>query len=201
MNARTTALAALVLAYAAAPTHADVLVTPYIDTHVAGDVQNGRGGIGASLGYVRGPLGFELDLERHAHFFNDADVADLVPAEGVDLNTHATIAMASVLVPLRIRGRAGIWIPYGAAGIGLTYAVFEAFVFDAADQNNYDTSQVNLTLNVGGGVMHALSEHVRLRLDVRYFRALVDESAHEGGYFKDYGFLRVSVGVTFAFLQ
>jgi hypothetical protein len=31
----------------------------------------------------------------------------------------------------------------------------------------------------------------------RIIHALVDESAHSGGYFKDYDFVRASVGVTF----
>jgi hypothetical protein len=71
---------ALVIVCAAGPAHAQLVATPYIDTNVAGDVETGRGGIGASVGYyVRGLLGFELDVERHGHFFRDEDVADLVP--------------------------------------------------------------------------------------------------------------------------
>ena len=38
-----------------------------------------------------------------------------------------------------------------------------------------------------------------MRGDVRYFRALVDESAREGVLLRDYDFLRVSVGVTVQF--
>jgi hypothetical protein len=40
---------------------------------------------------------------------------------------------------------------------------------------------------------------VRLRGDLRYFRAFVDEDKREGGYLKDYEFWRASVGLTFAF--
>ena len=31
------------------------------------------------------------------------------------------------------------------------------------------------------------------------FRTFVDEDKREGGYFKDYGFLRATFGVTFSF--
>jgi hypothetical protein len=35
-----------------------------------------------------------------------------------------------------------------------------------------------------------------LRADLRYYHAFVDEQAGKGGYFEDYGFWDVSVGVT-----
>jgi hypothetical protein len=34
---------------------------------------------------------------------------------------------------------------------------------------------------------------------MRYFRAFVDEDEGDGFYFKNYGFLRVTFGVTFGF--
>jgi hypothetical protein len=36
-------------------------------------------------------------------------------------------------------------------------------------------------------------------VDARYFHAFVDESSLDGGYFKDFGFLRVSAGVSVGF--
>lgn len=194
-------LTVLVVAGVAAPAQAQVVATPYIDTNVAGDVETGRGGVGASVAYYfRGRLGFELDVERHGHFFKDEDVADLVPAEGVDLDTDATLFMGNVVAPFRIQGAAGIWCPYGTAGLGVIHAVFDSTVFrGGADQGAYDTHQNDLAFNVGGGVMHALTDLVGIRVDARYFHALVDENAGKGGYFKDYGFWRVSVGVTLGF--
>ena len=53
--------------------------------------------------------------------------------------------------------------------------------------------------NAGGGVMYALNGLVGLRGDLRYFRALVDEDQREGGFFRDYGFWRAALGVTFGF--
>jgi hypothetical protein len=40
---------------------------------------------------------------------------------------------------------------------------------------------------------------VGLQSDLRYVRAFVDENKREGVVFRDYGFLRVSFGVTFGF--
>ena len=47
--------------------------------------------------------------------------------------------------------------------------------------------------------MYSLNDRVGLRGDLRYFRAFVDESKREGGYFKDYGFVRATFGVTLRF--
>lgn len=187
-------VAALVVASTPAPARAQIVATPYIDTNAWGDVQSGRPGLGASVGYYfRGLFGIELDIEQHGHFFNDEDVADVVPDSRIDLNTDATSLMANVVVPFRIPG-AAIWRPYGAGGVGAIRATF-----DAVSADEYDTDQTNLTFNVGGGVMHSLTHLVGLRVDLRYFRALVDEDATKGGYFEDYGFWRVSVGFTIGF--
>lgn len=187
-------VAALMVAATAAPARAQIVATPYIDTNAAGDVQGGRAGLGASVAYYfRGLFGIELDVERHGHFFKDEDVADVVPDPTIDLNTDATIFMANAVVPFRIPG-AAIWRPYAAAGLGAIHATFDSV---SADQ--YDTQQTNLTFNVGGGIMHSLTHLVGVRVDMRYLHAMVDQDASEGGYFEDYGFWRVSVGVTFGF--
>ena len=197
-------LTVLAVACIAAPAQAQFVATPYIDTYVAGDAQTSRGGVGASVAYYfRGRLGFELDVERHGHFFRDEEVAGLVPP-GVDLNTDATLFMGNLVAPFRLQGAAGIWCPYGTAGLGVIHATFtfDGFVFNGgAGQAAYHIKQDNLAFNVGGGVMHSLTHLVGLRVDARYFRALVDENAGKGGYFKDYDFWRVSVGVTFGFPQ
>jgi opacity protein-like surface antigen len=189
-------LAVLVVACAAAPARAQVVGTLDLGTTAAGDVEAGRGSTGASVGYyLRGRLGLglELDVEQHSHFFRDEDVAGVVPDPMVDLNTDAILLMGNIVAPLRIRG-AEIWRPYAAAGLGVVHAIFDS---RGADQ--YDTDQTNLAFNAGVGVMHALTRHVGLRADARYVHVLVDESARDGGYFKDYGFWHVSFGVTIGF--
>jgi hypothetical protein len=189
-------LGVLVVAAAAAPAHAQWVATPYLDNNVAGDVQSGRVGLGVSAGYyLSRRIGLELDGELHGHFFRDEDVAALVPA-GVDLNTRAALASGNIVVPHCLRGAAGTWCPYATAGLGLIYAWFEgAAVMPGTD--SFRRSQTNFALNAGVGVMHALTRWVGLRVDARYFHAFIDESSTTGGYFKDYGYLRISVGITF----
>ena len=183
------------LAGAAAPVNAQLLITPHLDAKVAGEVETERGGVGMSLGYYlhvwRGVgAGLELDAAWHGHFFRDKDVASLVPA-GVDLNTDALILMGNVVVPVSIPG-APIWRPYAAVGLGAIRAIFTA-----PNDKQYDTDQYNLTFDAGVGIMHQLTELIGLRLEMLYFHAFVDEHARKGGYFEDYDFLRVSVGVMF----
>jgi opacity protein-like surface antigen len=185
--------------FVATAAQAQVVATPYLDSNVAGDVEIGRGGIGASLGYYWRRLGVELDLERHPHFFKDEDVAGLVPAEGIDLNTSATLLFANVVAPYRIEGRAGIWCPYLVAGLGVIRAEFDSTALRPGAGQSATITQDDISFAIGAGVMHALTRFVGLRVDLRYLHALVDEGARRGGYFKDYGFWRASAGVTIGF--
>ena len=183
------------LAAAAAPANAQLIITPRLDAKVAGDVETERGGVGISIGYYlrawRGVgAGLEFDAAWHGHFFRDKDVASLVPAD-VDLDTDALILMGHVVVPVSIPG-APIWRPYAAVGLGAIHALFSA-----PNDKQYDTDQYNLTLDAGIGIMHQLTELLGLRVEMLYFHAFVDEQAHKGGYFEDYDFYRVSVGVMF----
>ena len=187
----------LVLAVAwAKPAEAQWAATAYIDNNVAGDVQSGRLGVGASVaGYLRGRIGLELDAELHGHFFRDEDVANLAPA-GVDLNTSVALAFGNVVLPYCLSGSAGTWCPYATAGLGAIHAAFEGAAHMAGVEDVHRT-QTNLALGIGGGVIHALTRWVGFRVDARYFHAFVHDSAKAGGYFTDYGYCRVAVGITF----
>ena len=185
-------LTVLVVASTAARAQAQWVATGYLGINVAGDVEAGKGGPGVSISYFAGGLGFEFDFERYNHFFKDEDVAGLNPGPQTDLDTDAMSFMGNVVVPIRLQGTAKLR-PYGAAGIGMIRAMFDS----AGDQS--DTAQNNFGLNLGGGVLYSLNSRVGLRSDLRYFRALVDEDDREGGFFRDYGFWRVTIGVTFGF--
>ena len=184
-------LTVLLLAWTAAPAQAQWVATPYLGVNFAGDVEKRKGGPGGSIGYFGDLLGFEFDFQLFKHFFKDADVANLVP-NGVDLDTDARSFMGNVVTLIRIPSTTDLR-PYGTAGVGVIRAVFETS-YDLAD-----TDQNNLGLNVGGGTVYSLNDRVGLRGDVRYMRAFVDEDKHEGGFFRDYGFWRATLGVTVAF--
>ncbi len=185
-------LTMVVVAWTAAPAHAQWVVTPYIGINVAGDVESAKGGVGASVAYFSGGLGFEFDLERYAHFFKDQDLINLRPDPRMDLDTDALSFMGNVVAPIHIQGAPKLR-PYAAAGLGVIRAMFDC----ACDL--LDTDQNNFGFNVGGGVMYSLNDRVGVRGELRYFRAFVDEGTNEGGYFKDYGFWRATFGVTFGF--
>lgn len=178
----------------AAPANAQVVVSPHINAKLAGDVETERGGAGMSVGYYlpawRGlGVGLELGAGWYGHFFRDEDVASLVP-DGVDLNTDALVVMGNLVMPVSIP-HAPIWRPYATAGLGVIHAIFAV-----PGDEEYDTDQDNLALNAGIGMMHQLNRLLGLRADLRYYHAFVDEQASEGGYFEDYDFWDVSVGVT-----
>ena len=195
---RFTLLAVTIVAWTAAPAHAQFLVTPYVAGNVAGDVEHGKGGPGISVAYLGDRLGFEFDVERYQHFFKDSEVFPLNPTApncqpGVnsactDIDTDAIGFSGNVVLPIRSHAAAK-WHPFGSAGLG----VIRAWT------NEEDRAQNNVTFNVGGGVTYLLNTRVGLRGDLRYFRALVDENKPDGIRVTDYGFVRASVGVTFRF--
>lgn len=116
-------------------------------------------------------------------------MASLVP-EGVDLNTDALISRGNVVMPVSIPG-APIWRPYATVGLGVIHAIFAV-----PGSEEYDTDQDDVALNVGVGMMHPSNRLLGLRADLRSYHAFVDEQAGKGGYFEDYAFWDVSVGVT-----
>jgi hypothetical protein len=194
--------------WTAVPAHAQWLITPYLGANVAGDVELGKGGPGVSVGFVGfvgGSLGFEFDLQRYQHFFKDSRVFPLDPTAppnctGVqgnldrqpctDIDTDAVSFMGNIVVPIR-RQRASKWLFYGSAGLGM--------IRGWTNERDIDRHQDDIGFNTGGGLMYSLGRRVGLRGDVRYFRVLVDENDSGNVYFEDYGFWRVTLGLTFGF--
>jgi len=201
MNLRRPVLAlSLVVGGTAVPAHAEWLIAAHVGGNVAGDVEVVKGGPGGSIGYLGDRFGFEVDLQRYQHFFKDAEIAPLDPEAppncmpGVaspctDINTDAFGASANFL--LMLRRRDARWRPYGTAGLGLLRAWTE--------EAGADRSQKDLSFDAGGGVLGALGRGVGLRADLRYVRALADESQSDAVHPADYAFWRASVGVTFRF--
>jgi opacity protein-like surface antigen len=183
----------------ATPAQAQWIATPYLGVNLAGDAELRRGGVAGAVGFLGGKLGVEFDVERHHHFFKDRNV-DVIPnncgpaatAACTDLNTRAWRFMGNVIVPLRGKGAA--WRPYASAGAG----VIRPWIQGPGDL--YDVSQSDPAFSVGAGVMRTLSDRFALRADLRYLRGMVDESQRTGAYFRDYGFVHATVGVTIRLL-
>jgi Outer membrane protein beta-barrel domain len=203
-NSRRRSSSVLVVTWTAVPAEAQWVAAPYLPINIAGDVEAGMGGIGGSIGYVGSRVGFEFDLARYHHFFRDVDVSNLVSDSRIDLDTDAWSVMGNVVMPIHFQGATN-WRPYGTAVFGVMRAMFD---FAQGGTRSGDPSspiipndihQNNLGFNAGAGVRYLLNDRVGFRGDLRYFRALVDEDAREGGYFKDCGFWRAAFGVTFEF--
>lgn len=199
---RSIVLAMGLVAWGAAPASAQWVITPYLGMNVSGNVEHGKGGPGGSVDYWSGRLGFAFDFQRYIHFFKDSEISPLEPAAPpnctgagtqagtrcTDIDTDAMSLMGNVVVRIGTRAAAK-WQPYGTAGLGAMRAWTNE---ENRDQNDFG-------FNAGGGLIYSPGKRVGVRGDVRYFRALVDENKRDGVYFKDYNFLRVSVGATFAF--
>jgi hypothetical protein len=186
------AIACVLLAVPGAA-YAEPTATVYLDTNVAGDAESGRGGAGLAVAYyLHGRVGLELDVAYQFHFFQDEDVAHLVP-ERVDLDTRAVTALANLVAPIPIP-RAPLWLPYASAGVGTVHAIF------AADgPGGLDRSQTDLAVNAAVGLERRLTALVGLQVEGRYIRVFADGDSTTAGVLADYDVWRVSVGVTVGF--
>lgn len=120
-------------------------------------------------------------------------------AEGVDLNTYAALFSASAVARYCWSGpSSGAWCPYATVGAGAIHAWFDG-VAKQIGSASVAKAQTDPALTAGVGITHLFTRHVGLRFDARHFRALVDENASDGGYVQDYGFLRLSAGVSVGF--
>lgn len=198
-------LIAVLAAWAAAPAQAQWVITPYLGANAGGDVELGKGGPGVSVAFFGGPVGFEFDAQRYQHFFKDSRVFPLDPAAPpnctgslmqsgaqpcTDIDTDAVGFMGNIVVPVGRRG-ASKWRPYGTAGLGM--------IRGWTNERDIDRHQDDVGFNAGGGVMYSLGRRIGLRADVRYFQVFVDENETRNIYREDYGFWRVTLGVTFGF--
>jgi opacity protein-like surface antigen len=184
-------MAAVALLIAPAPARADWLFTPNVGAGFGGSA-SGREHLtyGASIGWMgAGIFGFEADLAYTPEFFeSDDDDIDLFSGSNV------TSFMANALVGIPIGGQAGAGFrPFVSGGIGVLQTQVES-ADDLFEVNNNEFG-----VNVGFGAMGFVSDHVGIRGDIRYYRALTDpEPDNEFDIdFGDFDFWRGTVGVTF----
>jgi opacity protein-like surface antigen len=186
----------ILLVLAATPAYAQPVASPYLHGN-AGDVEIRRGGPGASLGYHGRRLGFELDLDRHHHFYKDDKLTSVpnacipgVMGPCIDSDTDAWIVTGNVLGFLPVSPKIP-WRPFGLAGAGLVHA----WIHGAGE---FDSDQTHLAMNLGIGTTYWISDWFGIRADLRYFHVFVDEDTPDGGYASDYDFVRLALGVSFA---
>jgi hypothetical protein len=184
-------VAALMVMLVPASARADWLFTPNIGMGFGGNASgNEHATWGASIGWMgAGIFGWEADLAYTPEFFEPGD-GDV---DFID-NSNVTSFMANAIVGIPIGGQTGGGVrPYFAGGAGL----MQLNVQDA-DQL-FTVNNDEFGINLGGGVMGFMTDHVGFRGDVRYYRALTDpEPDNEFDIdFGDFNFWRGTVGVTF----
>jgi opacity protein-like surface antigen len=181
---------ALALLLAPAAARADVFVTPFAGVTFAGP-GSATGAFGASVGFMSaGVFGAEAEVAYSPSFFDTSEF------EFVDSDNVVTV-MANLLLGVPAGGTEGPGVrPYGTVGVGLlrTNVTSGTALFD-------DISNTDFGMNAGVGLMGFFNDHVGLRADVRYFRALTDpEEDNEFDIdFGDFDFWRGTVGVALRF--
>jgi hypothetical protein len=180
--------ATVAIVYAPARAHADGYVSPFIGVNAENNSGTGRANFGVNAGGMgAGIIGGELDFGYSPSFFGN---------QGTYGSNYVMDLMGNVIVGVPIGGTHGAGVrPYGTIGIGLLRSQVTG-----GRNGLVQTSNNDVGLNAGAGVMGFLSEHVGLRGDLRYFRNFNDNSqiSVPGGVNIDFGsfhFWRASFGV------
>jgi hypothetical protein len=161
---------AILLLLGASSARAEILVTGFGGVAFGGATDKSRGTYGGAIGFLgAGVVGFEVEGATTPDFFGSAGGG--VFTENNVLTLMGNIILAAPAGPVRI---------YGTAGAGLLKTRLEdpdrLFSIDSND----------FGINVGGGLIVFLGNHVGLRGDVRYFRDLQDADP-DGEFDLDFG--------------
>lgn len=204
---RCCAIATLILiASAATPVKAsaDWLLTPFVGWNWGGTADLINSGsfddkfeqkamFGASLGWMgAGVVGFEADFGFAPNFFENTRGSGNFTFGDSNLTT----LMGNLLLGVPIGGQHGVGFrPYAVGGVGL----IKSRIDDVGALFNVDST--NWGFNVGAGALFFFSDNVGLRGDVRYFRALQDDTPDNDFDIGlgDFRFWRGTAGVTFRF--
>jgi opacity protein-like surface antigen len=184
-------LAALVTLAAPGAASADWLFTPNIGAGFGGSASEREHlTYGASIGWMgAGVFGWEADFSYSPEFF-EADDDDL---ELFD-DSNVTTFMVNAIVGAPAGGTVGGGFrPYFSGGAGL----MQTNVTGA--ESLFEVNNSEFGINLGGGAIGFVSDHVGFRGDIRYFRALSDpEEDNEFDIdFGDFDYWRATAGVTF----
>jgi hypothetical protein len=179
--------ATVAVVYAPATAHADGYISPFIGVNFGNNSGDGRANFGVNAGSMgAGVIGGELELGYAPSFFGNS---------GVYGSNYVFDLMGNLIVGVPVGGTHGAGVrPYGTIGLGLVRSQVTGGVNGLIESSNNDVG-----MNAGAGVMGFLSDHIGLRGDVRYFRTFNDSSTiNAPGVNIDFGsfhFWRASFGV------
>jgi hypothetical protein len=191
MLKKYTMLAAMVLLLAPASARADWLFTPNVGAGFGGSA-SGREHLswGASVGWMgAGILGWEADFAFTPEFFEGDD-------DDVDLFDSSNVSsfMVNAIIGAPVGGTTGGGFrPYFSGGAGLLQSSVEDV------EQLFEVSNSDFGINLGGGAMGFMTDHVGFRGGLRYYRSLSDpdEDNEFDIDFGDFDFWRATGGVTF----
>lgn len=180
---------ALMLGMVGLPARADAeaFVSPWIGANFATDLGDGRNAFGVTAGGMgAGVIGGEIDFGYSPSFFGTDNIFG---------SNNVLTVMGNLIVGVPIGGTRGVGIrPYGTGGIGLIRSSVDGLLtLDSFSDSSFG-------LNLGGGVMGFLGNHVGVRGDLRYFRTFNVGTLTPNAFNLDLGgftFWRASVGVVF----
>ena len=184
----------LILASAAAvvlapmQARADGFVTPWVGSAFGSNIKNGQTTVGVSAGGMgAGIIGGEADFGWSPSFFGTKS----------DFGNNTVMnLMGNLIIGVPIGGQHGAGIrPYVVGGAGLIRSQIDGGTIARVSSSNN-----MFGWDAGGGVMGYFSDHVGLRGDVRYLRAISDLTTNVSSI--DFNgdklhFWRATVGVTF----
>lgn len=149
---------ALFVLLGAGAAQAETLLTGFGGAAFGGVTDRTRGTYGGAIGFLGGGVfGFEIEGATTPEFFGRAN--DPVFTKNNVVTLMGSVLLAAPAGPVRI---------YGAAGAGLLKTrLSDPDRLFSIDSNDFG-------INVGGGLIVYLGDHVGLRGDIRYFRDLQD---------------------------
>lgn len=181
---------------------ADWMFTPFVGLTAGSNVEDISGAsldtdtkasFGGGLTWMgAGIVGFDLDFGYTPNFFGDSpDFGD----------SNVTTFMVNAVIGAPIGGQSGAGVrPYAVGGLGILRERI-----DSANEFFDDVSTNDWGFNLGGGVVGFVSDNVGIRGDVRYFRALREDTENDRGTDLDIfdvdslDFWRATIGVSFRF--
>ena len=180
-------LVALVVTSVPTSAAAQASVTPFAGGAFGGDAPDTTLSTGVALTYMGQFAGFEAELGYTPDFFGESDEVVFV-GDGNVTSLMGTLLLGRGGSQQRVK-------PYAAFGAGLLRTrVDGGTLFDDVSSNSFG-------VNVGGGVIGHLTEHLALRGDLRYFRSLEDEDPDDGVEISvgNFDYWRAYGGLTFSF--
>ncbi len=176
------ALALVATLWTASPAFADIVFTPFAGASFGNDQTEQVTTYGISLaGMAGGVFGMELDWGRTAQ----AKTSTLFTA-----NSRATTLTANVIVGIPI-GRVR---PYVVGGLG-----WMRTELTDGDGLGESVKSDGLGVDVGGGLMGFITDHVGVRVDIRYIRAVTAGESLFDFQFENFNYVRFTGGVALKF--